>query len=204
MKRIIKLSLAFMFFAFSPAAIMAQELAAANTPEEGVKKFVTCQIVNSEKGCEIFFIRFEGDINSDKEKRKYLPVTLIKEYKINSVDNSITEIDLSKDNILKTALERISQENDAKKPNIGNVSFILDHGVKPLEISKTDECDLPADLPEGDYPLNVSWDWVPAKREGKKTDAVKISDKRTSFNFVYSPKRDMEIKLKGNPVEKKK
>lgn len=204
MKRIMKLLLAVILYGFSPTTIMAQELAVAASPDTGVNKFITCQIINSDAGCEIFFVRFEGDVKSDKEKRKFLPATLLKEYKVSSADNSITEIDLSKEDMLETK-EKIKQDRDTEKPKYRNVSFILDRqGSKMQEMSTTNECILPVDLPDGDYIVNVSWDWIPAKSEEKKPDTNKASAKRTSFNFVYSPKRDTEIKLKENPVVKKK
>lgn len=207
MKRIMKFSLAIILFGLSSTVSRAQELAVASNPDTNVKKFVSCKVNTSKEGCEIFFIKVEGDINSDKEKRVYFPVTIIKEYKINSSDNSIAEVDLSNEEVAKLAQEKIvGTDRDIEQLNYKNISFTLERpNSKPQEISRANVCDLPLDMPDGDYLINVSWEWITAaKSEEKKPDPKATNKKRASYNFVYSPKSDTAIKLKENPVVKKK
>ncbi len=202
MKKQIFIATAFIAATCITGQLNAQE---ANRPDQKIKtksnikndRVCMVKVSSSDNGCDIVF---ENTIKSPRDaasglatgKRQHKPY----HFSISSADNSVTEIKSPRD----VATGQSSGKRTAGSP-IGGI--IVKGGKNPgggqfnKIVVEDGEFTLPADCPDGEYDMSVSWSWGATNSSSSKSYAA------CHFILTMQDGVCMAINEKGNAGTKK-
>lgn len=205
MKKKIFIAIAFIAVSNVASPLYAQEAATQKTKTKGnqtneraswdLAKGTKCRVSTSPIGCDIVF---ENEVKSPRDaasgqasgKRQHKPFN----FSVSSSDNSVTEITSPRDVATGQSTGKRSPGNP-----IGGLS--IKGGKNPggnqfnKIVAQDGEFTLPADLPDGEYTIVLSWSWG-------ETNAGSMKRCSTGFTVTMEGGTCMAISTKGAPATK--